>query len=315
MSQAALRAAIEEGLKGSLPASHNSRPEARSSLIRRALLLNDEDAYAAGEVGFFARALVQATLPHSDPGGNEFVRENGHYTLTILAPAHLGLPYGRYPRLVLAYLNTEAVRTKRRRISLGRTLSHFCRDLGIVPTSGPRGSLRQLRKQMERLFSCSFQCVYQAADRGQHAGDGFLLAERRALWWDPESSTQELVECSFVELSERFFREATGAPVPIDIRVLRALRSPFEIDIYIWLTWRFFRLRRPVVVPWASLMLQFGCAYRSQRHFKQRFLAYLANVIGYYPAARLETCRAGLRLNPSRPHVGPRSRSVTSAHR
>jgi hypothetical protein len=30
----------------------------------RPLLLDQEDAYAAGEVGFLARALVQATLPH-----------------------------------------------------------------------------------------------------------------------------------------------------------------------------------------------------------------------------------------------------------
>jgi hypothetical protein len=47
--------------------------------------------------------------------------------------------------------------------------------------------------------------------------------------------------------------------VPLDLRVLRALRSPFEIDIYVWLTWRFFRLRRPVKIPWDSLQLEFGC--------------------------------------------------------
>jgi hypothetical protein len=41
------------------------------------LLLDQEDAYAAGEVGFLARALVQATLPHRDPKTNEFVRRNG----------------------------------------------------------------------------------------------------------------------------------------------------------------------------------------------------------------------------------------------
>lgn len=41
---------------------------------------------------------------------------------------------------------------------------------------------------------------------------------------------------SHVVLSERFFRESTETPVPLDLRVLRALRSPFEIDIYVWLT-------------------------------------------------------------------------------
>lgn len=36
-------------------------PRRGASLIRRALLLDQEDAYSAGEVGFLARALVQAT--------------------------------------------------------------------------------------------------------------------------------------------------------------------------------------------------------------------------------------------------------------
>ncbi len=33
------------------------------TLIRQKLSFDDEDAYSAGEVGFLARALVQATLP------------------------------------------------------------------------------------------------------------------------------------------------------------------------------------------------------------------------------------------------------------
>lgn len=59
--------------------------------------------------------------------------------------------------------------------------------------------------------------------------------------------------------------------MPLDIRALRALRSPFEIDLYVWLTSRFFRLRRRVTIPWQSLMLQFGCGYSNLRHFRNGF--------------------------------------------
>lgn len=221
-----------------------------------------KDAYSAGEVGFLARALVQATLPHSDPKTNEFVRRNGHFTLSILAPRDIGLPYGRYPRLVLAYLNTEAVRRKSREIELGPHFSHFCAILAVPPTTGPRGSLPMLRDQMQRLFASTFQCVFHDHNEGRHAGDGFLIAEKRVLWWDPRHSQGDIVWDSHVVLSERFSREATEAPVPLDLRVLRALRSPFEIDIYVWLTWRFFRLRRPTTIPWPSLMLQFRLRLR-----------------------------------------------------
>jgi hypothetical protein len=122
--------------------SGSRKPRRVGSLIRQALYLDQEDAYAAGEVGFLARALVQATLPHSDPKANEFVRRNGHFTLSILAPKDVGLPYGRYPLLVFAYLTTEAVRRKSPDIELGSHFSHFCATLGIPPTTGPRGSCR-----------------------------------------------------------------------------------------------------------------------------------------------------------------------------
>ena len=67
------------------PTTVERRSQGSASLIRQALYL-EEDVYAAREVGFLARALVQATLPHSDPKANEFVRRNEHFTLSILAP-------------------------------------------------------------------------------------------------------------------------------------------------------------------------------------------------------------------------------------
>ncbi|MCP4203281.1 MAG: pirin [bacterium] len=299
-------APLESALRVALPDAPRQHSHARHSLIQNALGLGD-DASSAGAIGFYARALVQATLPHCDPKTNEFVRRNGNYALSILAPADVGLPYGRYPRLVIAYLTTEAVRKRERCIPLGRRFSHFCGELGLTPTSGPRGSLVQLREQMQRLFSCSFQCIFHSERSGQHAGDGFLLAEKRLFGWEPGSGARPTARDSYVKLSERFYREATGAPVPLDLRVLKALRSPFEIDIYVGLTWRFFSLRRRSVIPWESLMLQFGSRYRNPRHFKQRFLRYLRRVIDYYPETRLAESPQGLVLRPSPTHIPVRS--------
>jgi hypothetical protein len=68
------------------------------------------------------------------------------------------VPYGRHPRLVLAYLSTEAVRRKTRCIELDRHFSRFCAALGIPATTGPRGSLPMLREQLQRLFASTFRC-------------------------------------------------------------------------------------------------------------------------------------------------------------
>lgn len=88
--------------------------------------------------------------------------------------------------------------------------------------------------------------------------------------------------------------------------MLRARRSPFEIDIYVWLTWCFFRLRKPATIPWASLALLFGCGYANSRHFKKWFLGYLRSVIDYNPEVRARPSESGLQLEPSAPHVAPR---------
>ena len=219
------------------PTAVERRGRRSGGLIRQALYLDQEDAYAAGEaageavppallgVGFLARALVQATLPHSDPKTYEFVRRNGHLTLSILAPKDVGLPFGRYPRLVLAYLTREAVRRKSPDIELGSHFSHFCAALGIPPTTGPRGSMPMLREQLQRLFASTFQCIFHDESQGRHAGDGFLIAEKRELWWDPRPGKGEAAWGSHVLLSDRFFREATEAPVPLDLRVRRGSRG------------------------------------------------------------------------------------------
>ena len=86
------------------------------ALITEALAMEAEEAKAAGALGFVARALAQATLPHRKVEGAHFERRNGDFTLTLLAPPRVGLPYGSVPRLLLAWLSTEAVKTKSREL-------------------------------------------------------------------------------------------------------------------------------------------------------------------------------------------------------
>lgn len=69
-------------------------------ILAEAVAIEDEAAKEAGALGFMTRAMVQATMPHRDPKVNEFRRRNGNYTLTMLAPSEIGLPYGVIPRLL-----------------------------------------------------------------------------------------------------------------------------------------------------------------------------------------------------------------------
>ena len=72
-------------------------PRTIDSLIIQALAIEDEAAQDAGSLGFMARAMVQPTLPHRKVEGTEFTRVNGNYSLSIMAPSRIGLPYCTIP--------------------------------------------------------------------------------------------------------------------------------------------------------------------------------------------------------------------------
>ena len=72
------------------------------------------------------------------------------------------LPFGNLPRLLLAWVCTEAVRTQSRELVLGRSLTQFMRTLGVGSDSGgSRGELTRLRNQMKRLFRCTVSLNYE----------------------------------------------------------------------------------------------------------------------------------------------------------
>jgi len=150
------------------PKQHNSDKKpllnhGTLKLVEEALAIEAEEAKAAGALGFMARMLVQATMPHRDPGEvAAWGRRNGSFSLVIQPgmiiepkthlPQSVGLPYGSLPRLLLAWISTEAVRNREPLVVLGDTLSAFMRELDLVPTGGRWGSITRLRMQMKRLF-------------------------------------------------------------------------------------------------------------------------------------------------------------------
>jgi hypothetical protein len=271
-------------------------------LVAEALAIEHEAAAEAGALGFMARALVQATLPHKQVEGNEFKRTNGHFTLTIWAPREIGLPYGTLPRLLMAWLTTEAVRTRERELVLGESLSDFLRQLGLIPSGGAWGSITRLKDQARRLFNTTVTCSYE--DERKSADLGYRLADRVLLWWDHKDDMFARHET--VKLTEPFFEELIRHPVPVDMRAIKALsRSPLAIDIYCWLTYRMSYLRKPVEIPWPALQAQFGADYGRERDFRAAFNEQLRKVVGVYPAVQVEEGEHGLVLRPSRTHIAP----------
>lgn len=274
-----------------------------NNLITEALAIEAETAKEAGATGYMARVLTQATIPHKKILGNEFTRSNGTFTLSIFAPSGVGIAFGSIPRLLLAWLTTEAVRTKSPEIVLGHTLSDFMDELKLTPTGGRWGSITRLRDQMQRLFSSSVSCRYEEKQQ-RTAAIGFNIAKEYQLWWEPKHPQQASLWQSTVTLGKDFFDEIVDRPIPVDMRALNALkRSPLALDIYCWLTYRMSYLKKQTHIPWGVLELQFGADYTRTRDFKNKFLNQLRAVITVYPEVKVENSTSHLTLYPSKPHI------------
>lgn len=289
-------------------------PKNINRIISESLALEAEEAKSAGRLGFMARALVQATMPHSDPGNiNAWQRVNGNLALFMQSglrqgekiPEPIGLPYGSIPRLLLTWISSEVTKTKERVLILGSRLSEFLSKLELSRQGGARGDITRLKEQMQRLFSATIS--FQYAEPGYETYGGFKLADSVTLWPNPKRP-EDVTWRSEIVLSERFYNEIINASIPIDIGAIKLLKnSALALDIYCWLTYRMSYLKQPTVIPWDSLRLQFGSDYANTKQgkyeFKRKFITQLKKVLIVYNRANVEAIENGLMLKPSKTHI------------
>ena len=297
------------GLDGPVKAIRNASPQARHHFTQADQVNQLVSARAADpDLGFMARLLSLCSLPRTNPGNRlQYVRSNGPYTLYMTAGGGNKLPYGNLPRLILAWVSTEAVRTQSRVLILGSSLSKFMRKLGMEDRSGsPRGDRTRLRNQMDRLFHSHVQLIYE--DEQHKASVSSQVADRTDLWWNLKRLDEPSLWDSKILLSEAFFNEIISHPVPLDMNTLKALkRCALGLDLYLWLTYRTFALRDPLRLTWRHLYRQFGTdpAKASEkfivRNFRQNVLRELKKIKTAWPGLNYTTALGVLVLYPSDP--------------
>ena len=219
------------------------------------------------------------------------------------------LPFGNFPRLILAWICTEAVRTQNRVIVLGPSLAKFMKTLGVYSSGGGRDQIK-LRNQMRRLFGCTVQLTYKD-EHGESAVNS-LIARRTEFWWNERKPDQPSLWESKIELGEDLFNEILNHPVPIDMKTLSALkRCALGLDLYLWLVYRTFALRAPLRLSWRQLYRQFGLHpdkasdKRTVLNFRSQALRELKKIKTAWPDLNYTTGRGVLILSPSTPTITP----------
>jgi len=274
--------------------------------------------------GYVATAMIYASLPHSKIEGAVFKRRSNNVTLTILNDPDIGLPYGKIPRVITAFLCTEAKRTTERLIFLGKSKNEFAMKLGYGYAGRLSGDeYNRFEDHAKRLFTSSISLTGNGLnfkwDKLNLTDNGEIMwnedededeSKGEHKLWYPHESKKTKWE-SYLNLSERFFNECINHSLPIDLRVMHKLVSPLAIDIYVWLCYRYNSIDKPTTITWKQLLPQFGANYNESEkglfNFADKFRKYLRQVLKIYPEAKFTTDSQGLTLYPSPQHILPAS--------
>jgi hypothetical protein len=273
-----------------------------------------EELDTSPEITYQHTVLCQVSLPYANPGElSEWDRSQGAVSLKVYAGEvhepesrkwiRLGLPFGPKPRLVLAYLNSYALRHRTPEIDVGNSLTEFVKDLGLCSDGR---SIRTVKEQLARLSAAEIRMALAFEDQvrqvNTHIVDEFDL-------WFPKDERQRVLWPSRVVLDARYYHSLTEHAVPLDRGTLgRLADSALALDVYAWLAQRLYRIRhdRPALIPWTALKAQFGSGYGRIRDFRARFRATLGRVLAEYRTARVEVDGRGLTLRFSPPPIPAR---------
>jgi hypothetical protein len=288
---------------------------AREVVDAAAAYLSDEDA----SIGFLYSGWCQAALPHrrlDDSRGWQV--ESDRYCLIVEpgmrrgpsgSPIHVGVPYGSRARLILIYLQSEALRTGNREVALGGSLRDWMERMGIPPGGK---NLAAVREQTDRISRCRLTFEVRQGSRIGLANQNIMDA---AIFLEPTGEEAQVSLFSQrARLSEAFFEGLKKHPVPIVEAAISAISNNSQaIDIYCWLAYRLHSLSKATPVSWAALKVQFGAGVAAMNNFKLRFVPNLKLAMAVYPEAKVDLTDdgKGLILHPSRPPVSPKTAAIS----
>ena len=288
---------------------------AREMVPERQRLLVDIAAEVLADerqnIGISYTGFCLTSLPHKRLPDDRAWQKHGHRVTLLVEPGRLkttkgemrlyGVPYGARARMILLYLQTQAVRTNSPQVALGRSMRHWMERMGLA-VGGE--TARSLREQSARISACTLKFFWEGDDdnargfkRGAIVDSGLQFAAgdgaQGSLWEDQ------------VTLDPIFYKALRDHPVPLQEAAIRQLRDrSMSLDLYVWLAWRLHTIAKPTPISWAAIHTQFGAGFDKLFHFKPRFGEALAAAVAAYPEARVELEeKKGITLYPSRPPV------------
>lgn len=258
-------------------------------------MLNIYKDKATIEAAFFQHSvLCQTFLPYRDPGDEVkmWQQKQGQAHLAISATPILnpqtnsyelsGIPFGPKARLILAHINTQAIKTQSKVIDVEDSMTAFIKSIGLG-TDGR--TIKQVKEQLRRLSASTLSVGF--SDGSKAVQVDFKIVKAFDLWF-PKNDSQRVLWPSTVILNDDYFNSLVNHAIPLDERALAALsNNAMAMDIYSWLGQRLHRIapNAPQFVSWQNMKEQFGQGYDRMDNFKAVFRKTLHMALKQYPMA------------------------------
>ena len=251
----------------------------------------------------------------------------GSYSLPGLSDEGFEVPYGIAPRLILPYIAGQAVRGKRK-VILGKKMRQFLRKLGISPGSN---NYRTVMQQFINLATCQI-VVSTVTDRDEDRQETWLETDiygitRKIRYHQPLSVFTDFTASGMVgtakdsglryqefmegkptfTLSRDFYDFVRTRPTPVRYQhLLKFVRSPRRMDLYVWLSHRTYRIGpRGIKIRLEALHRQFApdINLATRKLFRQRLRGDLDAILTVHPGFKVQLKRDALLLFDSEPPV------------
>lgn len=292
------RLILREGLEGARSRAV-TRAERQAVEAAGTVLAEEESRLGITHAGF-----AMTSLPHrriEDP----LWRRQGHRTTLLVESGRtgnggwIGVPYGSMARLILLYLQTEAIRTNSPEVELGRSMHAWLARMGIG-TGGKNYKL--VTEQARRISACRLTFLTEIPGAELRQNGAFV--QNAITVTEPADDRQPALWQDRVHLDDGFWRSLREHPVPVREEAVRAIGArSLALDVYIWLAYRLHSLSKVTPVTWTALHGQFGAGFKAVRQLKPTFREALALALAVYPEAKVEEEAAGMVLYPSAPAV------------
>ena len=265
------------------------------------------------DLTFIPTPFVFCPLPVRDPKLKEWERVTGNSSMNLISSK--GIPFGKWGRISLTLLITEALRSGNKELELGK-VGEVLKSVGQSSTGGQGGSITRITDQMRRIGSTyiEFSTLQEDIDTFHEKSFNVGIADEIELYWGKrDNDIQSTLFQNRILLSDRFYDLIDKHSIPVDLNIYTSM-NPLEQDIYSWLIRRMYGLRKTTVVKWEHLYTQFGenITPTAKPRFRERFKKALYEVTHKsYKTAKIKVLPEGIKLSPSPLSIKNEGRIIT----